>query len=812
MACKQTAKRPSVDIAAAPLSKHLDARNEALPSRYNEEHGDVDLWCKEKAQRESRVGGADRELWMVHGKWYDLNDYVASHPGGPDWLKLTRGQDITEAFEVHHLNMPKVQKVLKTMYVKDASKEYVGKYTWDENGFYRTVKRRVWEHVGVGTDGRPNTKPTTYFLTLCSFAVAVHFLSFAALLYAPGWMMAILAGLTLQTFHGIGHNFLHMKDNMWMYCYDFCGWKHHHHRVSHALSHHLYPNTKIDLEDPEPYSYSFTSNAKENSPWVIVIGPLAMWSGPLRTIIGLWQGLALGKTEWRHEYSFNMVQLALLLAACGPIAGVMNFCIMHFVCGFCIECAGFGLHRSVFCWSDGDPNAKYDFGEHALAATADHDVDMPLLPSLYLFQILNNHSVHHLFPTVDKSRILEIMPIFRKTAEEFDIPWKEYPWQEMFTSIWKNWLVGVATDTPNITTPPRGHMQVPGSDMRIRFIKDQTLGAEVSGVQVANLSNEEFKAISKTLVERGVIVIKDQDATPQEQVAFCKRFPHSKTCDKMKFCGPLALDGLDADEWRDLKMKEVPEIQLRGYDNLKDYFGVTASLNTGKGAKEFHSDSVHEYDTPPVITQLFCVATPGYDDSTLFIDCRLAYDLLSDAEKERAETLFVQYKRVPSPLHESGLRANFDLDVQQRTASLGDMYGAAVTKGGENASDDIVSEVHPLVWTHPISGRKAVISAAMWMYRIVEMDGTPWTLEGSHDYIYRILKPVADRHYPHKWSSKDLVLFDNRSLMHSASAAPMTQGRRLLHQVLLCGNAVPTGPAGQGVGNPVVNPRVAAIR
>jgi len=499
----------------------------------------------------------------------------------------------------------------------------------------------------------------------------------------------------------------------------------------------------------------------------------------------------------------------LLVAICGPFMGLVCFCVMHLTCGFCIETAGFALHRSIFCWSMGDPNAKYDYGEHCLASSADHDVDMPLLPSLYLFQILNNHGIHHLFPTVDKSRIAEIMPIFRETCTEFGIPWQEYDWRDMFGSLWKNWLKGLYKDTPSITTPPMGHVPAPGSKMRIELMENQTLGAKVTGVQVTKLSDGEFKVIKKALHERGIIVIKGQEASPQEQVAFAKRFPHSKTCDKMKLCGPLALEGFDAQEWRDLKMKDVPEIQLRGFDNLVDYYGVTTSLNTGKGAKEFHSDSCHEYDTPPLITQLFCVASPGGYDQTLFIDGRLAYDRLTEVEKDQVETLFVQYKREPSPLHESGLKADFGADL----STLGDIYGAAVAEAHAGQRNDVkVSEVHPLVWTHPVTGRKAIISAAMWMHRIVESDGTPWTPQESHDFVFRLLKPVADVQYEHNWESKDLVLFDNRSLMHSASAVPIQQGRRLLHQVLLCGTDTPVGPAGTGVGNPIVNPNVEAVR
>jgi alpha-ketoglutarate-dependent taurine dioxygenase/fatty acid desaturase len=627
----------------------------------------------------------------------------------------------------------------------------------------------------------------------------------------PSVLLAVLAGFTLQPFHGIGHNALHMKDNIWMYAYDFCGWKHHKHRISHALSHHLHPNTELDLEFPEPYSYVDTKNAHKNSRWVIVLGPLGMWTGPLRDILGLWIGLAKGAEPWRNEYLFNMLQLALLAYFTGLVSGLKCFCIMHLVCGFCIETAGFALHRSVYCWSKGDPNAKFDYGEHCLASTADHDVDMPLFASLYLFQVLNNHGVHHLFPTIDKSRIAEVMPIFRETCKEFNLPWQEYNWADMFGSLWKNWLKGLYTDTPNVTTPPQGHSIVPGSKLRIEDTDNPSLGAQITGVQVTQLNDEEFKAIKKALVRRGIVVIKDQDASPQEQVAFIKRFPHSKTCDKLKFCGPLALDGFDAQEWRDLKMKEVPEIQLRGYDELVDYYGVTAKLNTGKGAKEFHSDSCHEYDTPPIITQLYCVVSPGGYDQTLFIDGRAAYDRLSDAMKEKVESLFVQYKRQPSPLHESGLKADFDADL----STLGDIYGGAVSnvQGGDDvATEAAVSEVHPLVWTHPVAGTKAIISAAMWMHRIVDLNGKLWTIQESHEFIYELLKPVADHQYAHNWSSKDLVLFDNRSLMHSASSVPMKQGRRLLHQVILCGNEIPVGPAGSGVGNPVVNPNVTATR
>lgn len=195
----------------------------------------------------------------------------------------------------------------------------------------------------------------------------------------------------------------------------------------------------------------------------------------------------------------------------------------------------------------------------------------------------------------------------------------------------------------------------------------------------------------------------------------------------------------------------------------------------------------------------------------------------------------------------SGLCADFEADA----SVLGELYGGAVLaakearkKVGKNADSGAVdvdageksdnnsfssggsgnrptvvgcpevSEVHPLVWTHPGTGQKAIISASMWLLRIVEQDGALWSQKRSHDFLYTLLKPVVQTEYAHEWSVGDLVCFDNRSVMHSASPVEpgSSTGRRLLHQIILCGNEIPQGPAGKGVGNPTVNPNVAAVR
>lgn len=41
-------------------------------------------------------------LWRIHDKLYDLESFVENHPGGSEWLVITKGTDITEAFEVFY--------------------------------------------------------------------------------------------------------------------------------------------------------------------------------------------------------------------------------------------------------------------------------------------------------------------------------------------------------------------------------------------------------------------------------------------------------------------------------------------------------------------------------------------------------------------------------------------------------------------------------------------------------------------------------------------------------------------------------------
>ncbi len=73
-----------------------------------------------------------------------MEEFINKHPGGADWLEFTRGMDITEAFESSHiLGYERVEQVLRQYYVKNADSKRNSPYTFKEDGFYKTLKRRL---------------------------------------------------------------------------------------------------------------------------------------------------------------------------------------------------------------------------------------------------------------------------------------------------------------------------------------------------------------------------------------------------------------------------------------------------------------------------------------------------------------------------------------------------------------------------------------------------------------------------------------------------------------------------------------------
>jgi cytochrome b involved in lipid metabolism len=131
-------------------------------------------------------------------------------------LFLLQGSDITEAFEAHHITKTP-EHLLKQFYVRAASEPRNSPYTFKDDGFYRTLKRRAQPVLQKLPSG-PSTESK-----LCSDLLLVAFLLLATVAAATtSFKFGLLAGLILNFLVVTAHNFFHMKDNLRMYYFDLC--------------------------------------------------------------------------------------------------------------------------------------------------------------------------------------------------------------------------------------------------------------------------------------------------------------------------------------------------------------------------------------------------------------------------------------------------------------------------------------------------------------------------------------------------------------------------------------------------------------
>ena len=172
--------------AALPSQrKHVGSLN-PLPSS-------PEQWLKERQERDEKRAGVPPDLWMIHNKLYNLSGFLDRHPGGREWLEFLRGMDCTMEFETHHLDDDKMQKLLSKFYVRDADpalSKNVQAYTFEPDGFYKTIKRRAFkilqQHGGPSGGSRMEV--------VSAITISIWTLSFLVTCISGSSVMAALTG------------------------------------------------------------------------------------------------------------------------------------------------------------------------------------------------------------------------------------------------------------------------------------------------------------------------------------------------------------------------------------------------------------------------------------------------------------------------------------------------------------------------------------------------------------------------------------------------------------------------------------------
>lgn len=263
-------------------------------------------------------------------------------------------------------------------------------------------------------------------------------------------------------------------------------------------------------------------------------------------------------------------------------------------------------------------------------------------------------------------------------------------------------------------------------------------GAEVLGVDLRRLSNSEMETVRDAYRDHGVIFFRDQQLTPEEHIAFARRWGE---IDINKF---FPANG------------QYPEIaEVRKEKEQKTNIG---------GA--WHTD--HSYDpTPAMGSILVARELPEEGGDTLFSNMYAAYEALSDGMKK---TL-------------GGMKA-----VHSNALAFGaaGFYKNSDQAGGFKGERLIGEAVHPVVITHPLSGRKALyVNPAFTTH----FEG--WNAFDSKpllDYLYaHAVRPEFTCRF--QWREGSVAFWDNRATWHYA-VNDYHGERRLLHRITIGGCAL----------------------
>ncbi|XP_049870170.1 cytochrome b5-related protein-like [Pectinophora gossypiella] len=380
-------------------------------------------WLKGKQTQDGAEG-----LWRVHDKLYDLTSFVASHPGGSDWLEVSKGTDITEAFETHHLNGV-AETILPKYYVRDAKVPRNSPFLFKEDGFYKTLKAKIAQKL---KEIPKNVRKKSDFVT-DAMLVALLVLS---PLSCWAWSQNIFAGAGITLVTGVvlsglticAHNYFHRSDSWRMYLFNVCGMSYKEWRITHALSHHLHTNTLQDIELSVLEPFLIFTPYKDKPIWAQmaalyypVIFPFCTITATIKDMYTSITGFEGKKGSWDTFITFALPMWMWMLGGLWlpwtlvlwiVTLGTASFFFMVF--GLT---AGHHSHNNFF---DGDiPREDHmDWGIHQLDTVIEREEFAGNhFQSLTRF---GDHALHHLFPTLDHAELTYLYPTLMEHCEKFE--------------------------------------------------------------------------------------------------------------------------------------------------------------------------------------------------------------------------------------------------------------------------------------------------------------------------------------------------------------------------------------------------------
>ena len=261
-----------------------------------------------------------------------------------------------------------------------------------------------------------------------------------------------------------------------------------------------------------------------------------------------------------------------------------------------------------------------------------------------------------------------------------------------------------------------------------------TLGAVVTGLALAHVDEPTWSAVERAFLAHAVLIFPDQHLTDVEQVAFARRF------------GDIELLAADPEQ------KAVPISNVKPDGTIME--AAEHRYKSLRGNEGWHTDSSYM----PLAAKASCLSAqvvPSSGGETEWADMRAAYAALDDAMRLRI----------------AGLSAHHSLYHSQ--AKIGHMVETGAGYGFHSKG----APLRPLVKVHPVTGRPALFIGR-------HAYGIPGLSEAESEGLLSELVDFAcraPRTYAHAWRPGDVVIWDNRCVLHRARPYDYREPRVMRH-------------------------------
>jgi taurine dioxygenase len=272
------------------------------------------------------------------------------------------------------------------------------------------------------------------------------------------------------------------------------------------------------------------------------------------------------------------------------------------------------------------------------------------------------------------------------------------------------------------------------------------LGASVRGVDLRHFDDAAFARIMQAWHDHSVLLFRDQTLNDQDLIAFSRRLGD--------------LDWAPVQETGRRFVEGLPEIYI--VSNVVVNGEPIGSL--GDGEAVWHTDMSY-LDMPPKASMLYSLEVPPTGGNTSFCTMYGIYEALPGKLKERI----------------AGLKIKHD----------GTYNSGGYVRQGVTATDDPRTSsgaVHPLVCTHPATGRRMLYLGRRRNAYLVGLE-----LAESETLLAELWEIVHEPQFAweHAWRVGDLVMWDNRCTMHRRDAFD-PKSRRIMHRTQVKGDQRPS--------------------